>query len=74
MINEKLFKMLQNNMQNAAQKCSSICNSNPNNSNQGFFCFHAMKYDVTYPVLFFGMEMNVKKNRQDHLTFEMVTK
>ena len=61
---------LQNNFQSGSNKCHSVCMTNPENPSQGFFCYHAFKYDVTYPILFFGMRFNVKKNRQDHLIFE----
>jgi len=68
----KGFRVMQDNLQDVSIKCSSICYNNPDNLEQGFFCYHAMKYDVSYPVLFFGMRFNVKKNRHDHLIFERI--
>ena len=68
---EKSHRRIQDTAQKASLKCASVCRSDSLKS--GFFCYHAMKYDVTYPVLFFGVEYNVTKNRDDHLNFERIT-
>ena len=62
---------MQDKAQKASRKCASVCRSDGLKS--GFICYHAMKYDVTYPILFFGVEFNVTKNRDDHLSFERIT-
>ena len=68
---EKSHRIMQDKAQKASVKCASVCNNDSLKS--GFFCYNAMKYDVTYPILFFGVEFNVTKNRDDHLNFERIT-
>ena len=70
---EKSHRRIQDTAQKASLKCASVCHSDFNFPDKGFFCYHAMKYDVTYPILFFGVEYNVTKNRDDHLSFERIT-
>ena len=70
---EKIKRKQQDWTQKASIKCASVCRSDFDNPDVGFFCYHAMKYDVTYPILFFGMKVNITKNRQDHLIFEIIT-
>ena len=68
---EKSHRTIQDTAQKASEKCASVCNND--SLKKGSFCYHAMKYDVTYPILFFGVEFNVTKNRDDHLNFERIT-
>ena len=68
---EKSHRRIQDTAQKASEKCASVCHNDSLKS--GFFCYNAMKYDVTYPILFFGVEFNVTKNRDDHLNFERIT-
>ena len=69
---EKSGRRIQDTAQKASLKCPSVCYTVRYNPNKKFFCYHAMKYDVTYPILIFGTKFNVTKNRQDHLIFEMI--
>ena len=52
---DKIKKKGQDWTQSGAVKCHSVCMTNPENQSQGFFCYHAFKYDITYPILFFGI-------------------
>ena len=71
---EKSHRRIQDTAQKASIKCASVCHIDFVNLEKGFICYNAMKYDVTYPILFFNTKVNITKNRQDHLIFEIITK